>query len=447
MAPKQRLSPLADDNPLQRAIDEYAALASDKTRCFDTGVYIRMPFTGQPNMEGLRHMEPFLSAVITAVPRGIINQRVLAHALMRTFQFNHLDVPSACQGLAEDVAGAVRCALAHLRRLVQVTRVRRQRLRNAAPATQLAYARMAALLQLDDGDSQESRGGEDAEGAPAEGAPAESGDAVSPPCAIALKRARTLGRVPSDSPLPCRYDEDFAPAPPSPIRRLSYSESFVPDGSAAAGASSSSAPEDEGARSRKALGRVPSAESPRPCQSGQREPLSAFAAQEAAEENGKDSAAKSIVPSRTSAAQSRGVVSLILDTAWCFCPGWVAARATTKRAAPVPYAAPEAARGAPSSSSRARSKAAAAAPAVAAPAAAAPGPHHLMHYKTSGAWACRATQGSQVFQVVIQGRSDTARDIAAAGLARIMKGDAAASVRAWVKKRKADCLAGNEDAD
>lgn len=432
MAPKPRPPVLGSYERLQAAIAEYAVSCRGGSAPFDMGVYTQMVFRHQPDLDGLRHIEPLLTAIVTAVPRGIVNQRVLAQTLLHTFDKLQLDVPSACPGLAESVALSIRCGLAHLRKLTQVKRCLRQRSTHAPPGAIRAYHRMALLLQLDEDDSPEateSAGAEDAEAALAGSSGAE------PPAESALPRARVLGRAPSDSPPPraaerARWGDGFTPATPSPTRRRCFSD--TPGDFAAAAASSSSARNgDSACNKRRTLGRAPSAESPRPRRFSSQELLSTVAAQdvEAAEETAEEAAAKSIVPSRISAAQPRSVVARLFE-AWFGAPKFNAARATP--AAQAPRAAPAAARRCPSPPPGARAKAA-------------PRPHHLRLYKNTGAWACRASRGSQVFQVVIQGRPDAARAIAAAGLGRILKGDAADSVRAWVKQQKAEYLASRVD--
>ena len=199
---------------------------------FDTGLYAHMKWEAPPDMSALSILEPLLTPILKAVPKAIVSQRVLAQALLNVFRAEKAFAKLTRPGTAEQIAGSIRVALAHLRRLKQVPRVWVQRSKGAAAAELQAYRRMASLFKSDFAseagptlaDSSAPSHGGSLEENPADAqtpvraehvAGRFSGcDASSQP----FKRARTLGRVPSAADSPMRACSDVAAERPRAAR-------------------------------------------------------------------------------------------------------------------------------------------------------------------------------------------------------------------------------------
>ena len=93
-----------------------------------------MEWEAPPDMSALSILEPLLTPILKAVPKAIVNQRVLAQALLNVFRVEKAFAKLTRPGAAEQIAGSIRVALAHVRRLKQVLRVLVQRSRGVAEA-------------------------------------------------------------------------------------------------------------------------------------------------------------------------------------------------------------------------------------------------------------------------------------------------------------------------
>ena len=475
---------------LQEAVDAYANIARDGAP-FDMGVYAALERSAQPDLAGIGALEPLLELILKAAPQGIVNQKVLAGAVTQAYLFFRLGSPSVCPGLADRTAKSVRVALAHLRRLCQVKRLLVQRSANASLRDIAACKRLTTLFQHESGaeDSPPLETNSEAPLAvtasgrlrrrptlgrvpsfedsppPLRGALAGTRSAaiaeataasalLDAAASAAFKRRPTLGRVPSF---------DYV-APPTANGLL---DSVAHDGLkrklAPAAPNASDSPSDTGrwARSRRdqadeSAGKCPEARSSssaphfvglltgevcfRPAgfraQSAQVKDVRA-AAEAAAKKRKKLAAAvrarqvKERKIARAAEAAARAKVK--------------AARAKTAKRAkidpaakvkkPADNAAAVAAKEPVQAAARPTGAAAAGAAAVSAAPAVTLLIYRLMHYKSTGAWACRAA-GSQLFQVVIQGHPDAAHHIACGARDRLAQGDAVVAVKAWIAAEK-----------